>query len=86
MDVYSAACGYKLGDPSTDQGGNEQDVLKYWQNNPIRGHKLDAWATVDVTNPLEVKQSIWVTGGVYAAVSLPITAQKQDVWDASGGS
>jgi hypothetical protein len=81
VDIYSAACGYVKGDPSTDQGGDEQTVLKYWQNNPINGHKLDAWAITDVTNEQEIKQAIWLTGGVYIAVQLPLTAQKQDVWD-----
>lgn len=86
VGFYSGSCGYVLGDPSTDQGGDEQTVLKYWMNNSLRGHKLDAWAITDVANETEIKQSIWLTGGVYIAVMLPITAQKQAIWDVVEGT
>ena len=37
---------------------------------------------------MEIQQSIALFGGVYIGLSLPLTAQKQDVWDvvARGGA
>jgi hypothetical protein len=84
--LYAKSCGYVPGDPSTDQGGNEQDVLGYWQKNPVVGHTLDGWSPCKVDNQEQIKQAIWLTGGLYIAIQLPLTAQKQAVWDVVVGA
>ena len=78
---YSQWDGYVPGDPTTDRGGIELDVLNNWYKNKFAGHKLIAYATPKIKNMDEIRQSIFLFGGVYIGLALPITAQTQDVWD-----
>ncbi len=82
---YSATCGYRPGDPSTDQGGVEVDVLTWWHNNGLAGHSLDAFATLDTGNRFLVRDAIWLLGGAYLGLELPLSCQGQDVWDMPAG-
>jgi hypothetical protein len=81
LSYYERWDGYNPGDPSSDQGGIELDVLKNWRKDGFAGHKLLAFADPSVTNLDEIRQSIALFGGVYIGVSLPLTAQSQDLWD-----
>ena len=80
--------GYKPGDPSTDNGGVELDVLNDWKKQGFAGHALTAFVDPRPASLTQVRQSIALFGGVYIGLSLPVTAQKQDVWDVvpNGGS
>jgi len=73
--------GYIPTDPSTDRGGIELDVLNHWKKNGFDGHALLAFADPNPAKLVEIRQSIALFGGVYIGLSLPITAQTQDVWD-----
>ena len=86
LSAYEAWDGYNPADPSTDQGGVELDVLKNFQQQGVAGHKILAFASTGVHNIDEVRQAINLFGGVYIGVSLPISAQSQDVWDAESGN
>jgi hypothetical protein len=59
-------------------------ALNYWRNNGIvvggQTHKITAFAEVDPTNLLEVRQSIWMFGNVFTGVALPTSAQQEDAW------
>ncbi|MDR3727819.1 MAG: hypothetical protein P4K86_12330 [Terracidiphilus sp.] len=78
---YELWDGYVPGNPATDSGGVELDVLNDWQKQNFDGHDLLAFADPKYTNLVEVHQSIALFGGVYIGLALPVTAQKQDVWD-----
>lgn len=78
---YQGACGWNPADPATDQGGIETVVLRYWQKNPLAGHKLDAVGSVAPGSRTDVKAAIWLFGGCYIGVQLPISAQSQGIWD-----
>lgn len=78
---YEKWDGYVPGDPSTDRGGVELDVLNDWRQQGFSGHSLLAFADPKVSNLEEVRQSIALFGGVYIGMALPVTAQTQDVWD-----
>jgi hypothetical protein len=78
---YEKWDGYVPGDPSTDKGGVELDVLNDWKKNGFANVTLAAFADPKVANLTEIRQSIALFGGVYIGLSLPITAQTQDVWD-----
>jgi len=78
---YEKWDGYVPGNPSTDQGGVELDVLNDWRQQGFAGHSLLAFADPKVANLAEVRQSIALFGGVYIGLALPISAQTQDVWD-----
>jgi hypothetical protein len=81
QSYYEQWDGYVPGNPSTDNGGVELDVLNDWQKNGFAGHALMAFADPKFANLVEIRQSIALFGGVYIGLSLPITAQSQDVWD-----
>jgi len=83
--VYSAVSGYRPGQPDTDQGADPLTVLKYWRKNGIGGDKIGAFAQIDYTNPDSVRQAVWLFGSAYLAIALPISAQKQTVWDVPAG-
>jgi hypothetical protein len=78
---YEKWDGYVPGKPRTDTGGIELDVLNDWQKSNFAGNVLIAFADPKRENLIEVRQSIALFGGVYIGLSLPLTAQTQDVWD-----
>ncbi len=79
--TYASWDGYVPGDYTTDNGGIELDVLKKWRKNGLDGHALAAFAAADFQNLTEIQQAIFLFGGVYIGLSLPVTAQNQTVWD-----
>jgi len=81
QSYYEKWDGYVPGDPSTDRGGVELDVLADWRKHGLNGHKLLAFAGASMKNLVEIRQAIALFGGVYIGLALPITAQNQDVWD-----
>lgn len=82
--LYEAACGYVPGDPSTDQGGVELNILNYWRQTGIAGHKITAYATLQkkasgvlgrlVGNSSwkhDIMNSVFYFGTAYIGVTLP---------------
>jgi len=95
LAAYSAITGY---DPSqtqpdgsnpTDTGAAITDVLNYWQNTGIAGHKIVAWAEIDPTNQSEVEQAIWLFGGIDIGITVYESMEKQSslgqAWDDPSG-
>lgn len=71
-------------DPVTDAndiGVYSIDLLKYWRKNEIDGHKILAFAAVNFHDHEEVKEAIYLFGGCFAGIGLPISCQKQHIWD-----
>jgi hypothetical protein len=85
LAMYEGSCGYVPGNPATDQGGDELTVLGYWRKHGIgtSGHKIDAFAAVNVLNSQEVMQGLDLFGFLYIGILLPVSAQAQvgGVWD-----
>ena len=77
---YERWDGYVAGEPWTDRGGSELDVLNRWKKQGFAGHKLLAFADPNPANLTEIRQSIALFGGVYIGLALPRTAQRQEVW------
>lgn len=86
IQAYSAVSGYKPGHPGTDNGAVELDVLNYWRKTGIGGHKILGFASIPVKNTQLLRQAIYLFGGVYTGVNLPLSAQNQGVWRTGGGS
>lgn len=85
---YSAVTGFNQSDPNTDNGTNPDDFLKYWRDTGIAGgaHKIGAWAYVDATNPLQIKQTINLFEGLYCCFQMPAAvSEAHDVWDIPAG-
>jgi hypothetical protein len=81
MAAYQSWNGYNPADPATDRGGVELDVLTDWRQQGLDGHALLAFVDPAPANLTEIQQSIALFGGVYIGLNLPLTAQKQDLWD-----
>lgn len=76
LQGYEESCGYVSGDPNTDQGGNLQDVLKYWMTKgmPAAGgnrSKIIGFIEIDPRNPHDIRRAIAECGGVYTGGVLP---------------
>lgn len=71
LRLYEDTCGYVPGNPATDQGGFEIDVLNWIRKNTFGGRKLFAYADTDLQNTDHVKQAVYYFGGVYIGLSLP---------------
>jgi hypothetical protein len=79
--AYSATGGYIAGDAATDNGAVELDVLNYWRQQGIAGHKIDAYVSFSAQNAEHARQAINLFGGIYIGLALPLSAQNQDVWN-----
>lgn len=89
LEAYQGLTGYDPANPDTDTGASMLDALRYWHRTGIRWPKgaLDncgAYAEVNHNSTIQVRHTIYLFGCAYAGVSLPISAQSQDVWDATG--
>jgi hypothetical protein len=78
---YEGACGYNPKDPSTDEGGIERDVLRYWRKSGLGGREIAAFVAVDHTSVEEMRAACDLFGGVYLGVDLQVAQQRQVVWD-----
>jgi hypothetical protein len=83
LQAYHDVGGYVPGQPSTDQGANMLDALKYWRKTGIGGHKIAAFVQVNPRHEAMVRAALWLFGGLYAGYSLPESASTQDLWDVS---
>ena len=69
---------------SGEEGAIELEVLRFWRKQGIGLHKIGAYTRVAVHNRRLVQTGAWLFGGLYIGVQLPLTAQRQEVWDWTG--
>jgi hypothetical protein len=81
VDLYSKITGYTPGKPDTDNGAIVMDVLNYWRKNSVEGHSIEAYAYLNTKDIKDAKDSVFYFGNAYLGVSLPISAQDQEIWD-----
>lgn len=77
LAMYRAITGYNPSDPSTDQGTDPRDALRYWQNTGAAGHKIVAYASVKPTDHPTVKTAINLFGGLGVCLNLPAYAETE---------
>lgn len=80
IKAYSAITGYNPKTGLNDNGAVELDVLNYWRKNGIGNHKILAFTALEPKNHDHIKQGVYLFGGCYIGVSLPLSAQTQRVW------
>ena len=98
IGLYRTIGGYIPGDPSTDQGCDEQTALNWWAQHGAlprnmassSGHKIAGWMAVDATNAEECRTALWLFENLYFGLALPdawISPEPSGsgfVWDAAG--
>lgn len=87
VTAYSAVSGYDPNTGANDNGAVELDVLNYWRNTGVGGHRIAAYVSLNVANHDQIKQAINLFGGVYIGVNMPISAQSQvgSIWTVTTG-
>jgi len=75
--AYSAITGYNPTTGANDNGAVEIDVLNYWRQSGIAGHKIGAYVALEPANHNHVMDSVYIFGGCYIGMQLPISAQSQ---------
>jgi hypothetical protein len=93
LKAYEDIGGYVPGQPWTDQGCFMLDALNYWRKTGIAKHKIGAFVALDLQNKIdgpthrivEIMQAVWLFGGAYIGLGLPITARCQDIWTVPDG-
>lgn len=78
--AYSAVSGYDPTTGANDNGAVEIDVLNYWRQSGIAGDKIFAYAALEPRNHSHIKASVYLFGGCYIGLALPISAQNQNIW------
>jgi hypothetical protein len=73
--AYSAITGYNPVTGANDNGAQEIDVLNYWRQTGIAGHKIGAYVALEPANHTHVMDSVYIFEGCYIGVQLPISAQ-----------
>ncbi len=81
-DVLAEFDRVKLVDPATgEEGAVELDVLKDWRRRGLGGHRIGAFARLHLDDHELVRAAAYLFGGVYIGLELPLSAQRQTVWD-----
>lgn len=88
---YHSIGGYVDGDPSTDNGCDEDTAINFWTSTGFKnGTKLLGSFSVDATNVVEVKQATWLTESLIICMELPdgyvnpFPSGDGFVWDVAG--
>ena len=85
LSAYEAVGHYRPGQPETDRGAVELDVLKYARKTGIGGIKIDAFVALEPRNHRHIEAGVDLFGGAYIGLALPASAQKQQVWSVPPG-
>jgi hypothetical protein len=87
--AYSAITGYNPKTGANDNGAQEIDVLNYWRQTGIAGHKITAFIALEPSNTTHIKDGTWIFGGCYIGLALPKSAQAQtsnkQIWSVPPG-
>src|SRR5579863_493530 len=75
--AYSAITGYNPTTGANDNGAVEIDVLNYWRQSGIAGHKISAYMALEPANHTHIMDSVYIFEGCYIGLQLPISAQDQ---------
>jgi hypothetical protein len=75
--AYSAITGYNPTTGANDNGAVEIDVLNYWRQSGIAGHKIGAYVALEPANHNHIMDSVFMFEGCYIGLLLPISAQAQ---------
>jgi hypothetical protein len=75
--AYSAITGYNPKTGANDNGAQEIDVLNYWRQSGIAGHKIGAYVALEPSNHTNVMDAVYIFEGCYIGLLLPTSAKAQ---------
>jgi hypothetical protein len=78
LRAYSDLTGYDPLRPETDSGAYCLDVLNYWRQQGIAGHRILSFVAVDIKNHDEVCAAIDLFGSIYVGIGLPTSADAEN--------
>lgn len=86
LAMYSGVTSPKFNSKTgaNDNGADELACLKFMKNKGIAGHRIGGWAGVSLQDLELVQTALWLFGGLYTGVALPVIAQAQvaaGLWD-----
>jgi hypothetical protein len=90
VNLYEPVGGYIPGDPSTDQGTDNDVLVKYWESPGVTCaadnsiHTIAGSIAVDPTNDLECQIAVYEFASLFCEWNMPITAQGQSTWKVVG--
>jgi hypothetical protein len=85
LQMYEQVGGYVPGDPSTDNGCDMLTACKWLRSTGLGGRKIAGFVSVPITNPNLFNLAIFLFGGVYLGLALPLAAQDANSWSYMGG-
>lgn len=77
LKAYEAVSGYNPSTGANDNGAVMQDVLHYWFHTGLAGHKISAYASVNIRNLAEMRSALRWFGSVYIGINVPQSAEDQ---------
>jgi len=77
VSAYSAITGYNPTTGANDNGAVEIDVLNFWRQSGIAGHKIGAYMALEPANHIHIMDSVFLFEGCYIGLQLPTSAQAQ---------
>lgn len=82
LAAYTAVAGFNPADPRTDSGTDMLQFMNYWRSTGIgrENNRVLAYAQVQPGSWPMVKSAIYLFGGLYIGLQLPLTAQNQSHW------
>lgn len=68
-----------------DTGLNMLAFLNHWRKVEMLGEKIGGFVSINPRKITQMSYANWLFGGIYVGLMLPLSAQKQKVWDVPHG-
>lgn len=75
LKLYEQVSGYNPATGANDNGAVILDVMNAWRKTGIAGHKIGAFAEVDISHDPLLKAAIFLFAGVSVGMALPLELQ-----------
>jgi len=85
LNTYIALSKYNPITHENAEGVYMIDALKYWRKKGIDQHRIRVFATVPPDRREIVKASIYLFGGIYVGLLLPLSSKHQEIWEVKPG-
>ena len=83
LAAYTDFAGFDPKNPATDSGANMLATATMWRIKPIFGHRIKAFAALDLKRLDLVAAAMFLFGGAWIGWAMPKAWQGADVWDTS---